>query len=262
MRHLPEVVAHGIYLHPKWPSGSCHWSGFSFLVATVVLHLFKLQKETHIFPNMKWTAIFCYLTDRSCGSVCGSASEAVFDLHILRKFPQCFYLCTYLFHYLLAKANNPNLSALCPSASLGIPRQFPLLPEYFLMTVPSLLSSISSFLLPVAIFCHTLLITSQVPMTISSSAATQVEIARLKLKNTLPFVVRQVVPSPPEDKCQYAYCYSGFTLKWLWSYMKWCYIFIDYRKEKKAYLARDLVYSSSTVLLDSIAVPLLKVAKI
>lgn len=34
-------------------------------------------------------------------------------------------------------------------------------------------------------------------MIIPSSAATQVEVARLKIKNTVSFVVRQVVPSPP-----------------------------------------------------------------
>lgn len=106
-------------MNPEWAAGTCLWSGFSFLESTIVLHLLNLQKKTHIFPCMKGTAIFCYLTSKSHRSECDSVSKVIFDPHIFRKLPQCFYLCTYLFLYLLSQANNPNLSVICPPASPG-----------------------------------------------------------------------------------------------------------------------------------------------
>lgn len=77
-------------------------------------------RRKHIFfPCMKGTAILCYLTSKSHRSECDSVSKVIFDPHIFRKLPQCFYLCTYLFLYLLSQVNNPNLSVICPPASPG-----------------------------------------------------------------------------------------------------------------------------------------------
>lgn len=99
-------------------------------------------------------------------------------------------LLEHLFLYLLSQANNPDLSDICPPASLRNSMTVPTTAWVFFNNSSHLALVHFCFSSSSCLFCHTLLATSQVPTMILSTAALQVEIAGLKLKSTVCFGAR------------------------------------------------------------------------
>lgn len=114
-------------------------------------------------------------------------------------------LLEYLSIYLLSRAHNPDLSDICPAASLRNSTTVPTTAWVIFDNSSQLALVHFCFSSSSCPFCHTLLTTAQVPMMILSSAALRVEIAGLKLKSTACFAAR-LSPCQPLQRIDARIC--------------------------------------------------------
>lgn len=164
-------------------------------------------RRKHIFfPCMKGTAFLCYLTSKSPRSECDSVSKVIFDPHIFRKLPQCFYLCTYLFLYLLSQVNNLNLSVICPPASPGDAMTIPITTR-MLFDDSSRLALVHFFFSSSS--CHFLSYPADHITASHDNSQQRSHTSRGCLTETqdhsLLCSMAFALPGPPEDRCQHSY---------------------------------------------------------